>query len=132
MIDSIAQASEAELYHWSSIAVAASIPPALLLSPWFLAVPFDLALGIAIPLHSHIGVTQIIEDYVPRENQGLAKSALLVVTFITTIGLLKINLCGKGIAESFKSLWRRPQSNAKKEIADDLNKITEKSKKLKK
>ncbi len=66
-------------------------------------------IGVALPVHSHIGVVQIIEDYVPRKYQNYSKTLLSIITVITTIGLLKINLCGAGISESFKSLWRNPK-----------------------
>jgi hypothetical protein len=34
---------------------------------------------------------------------------LAVLAVLTGIGLLKVNLCGAGITESVKSLWRRPK-----------------------
>lgn len=73
-----------------------------------MALPFDIILTFALPLHSHIGLVQIVEDYVPRPYQNYTKAGLMVVTVLTTLGLLKITLCGAGICESFKSLWRRP------------------------
>lgn len=102
----LTDASEAQAYHASSVALAVLFPAGLILSPSFLVIPVDLALGIALPLHSHIGLVQIIEDYVPRQYQNVSKLVLTLVSTVAFVGLFKINLCGSGISESFKSLWR--------------------------
>lgn len=39
----------------------------------------------------------------------MARYALLGVTGITLLGLLKLNLTGPGITETYKSLWREQQ-----------------------
>jgi len=86
---------------------------ALFLSPSIINAPFDLALGIVIPVHLHIGMSTVLTDYVPRDYQQLSLQVLWVISFLTGLGLLKINLCGPGITESVKSLWRRPERQLK-------------------
>ena len=80
----------------------------MILSPTILNLPVDLAMGLIIPVHMNIGLSGVIEDYVPKAQRSAAFTALLAVTGVTALGLLKINLCGAGIAESLKSLWRTP------------------------
>lgn len=94
----------------SNKGLAVLFPVGLILSPSFLCWPVDIAIGVVIPYHMHAGVTGVIEDYVPRNQQPLAKGGLLVISLITALGLLKINLCGQGITESIKALWREPKT----------------------
>ncbi len=101
-------ASQIELYHMSHIALLVGIPVALVLSPSVLVMPVDLALGLLMPWHAHVGLVNVSDDYVPRPYRALAKGGLVVVSVLATLGLLKINLCGAGITESVKSLWREP------------------------
>jgi len=105
------KASIEQIYHLTHVGMAGLIPAGLLLSPSFLAVPVDLALGAVLPVHMHIGLTNVILDYVPKQFQGSAVLALYVLTTLTVLGLLKINLCGAGISESVKSLWRSPKKS---------------------
>jgi succinate dehydrogenase (ubiquinone) membrane anchor subunit len=107
-MDRISNANEIQLFHMSHIALAAGIPLALLLSPSFLCIPVDLALGLIIPWHAHVGMVNVLEDYVPRPYRKLAKTGMLIVSVCVTLGLLKVNLCGAGITESVKALWRQP------------------------
>eukprot|EP00470_Lotharella_oceanica_P002030 CAMPEP_0170167052 /NCGR_PEP_ID=MMETSP0040_2-20121228/565_1 /TAXON_ID=641309 /ORGANISM="Lotharella oceanica, Strain CCMP622" /LENGTH=154 /DNA_ID=CAMNT_0010404955 /DNA_START=43 /DNA_END=507 /DNA_ORIENTATION=+ len=110
---SLMDLSVTDIHHKANIALTVALPTAFILSPSFLAYPFDLALGVTIPVHSHICLNLVAEDYVPRGTpRSAAKLLIGVVTFITAFGLLKVNLCGPGITESVKSLWRAP---AKKE-----------------
>lgn len=102
-------ASTQQLYHWSSYGLAGLTPIALVLSPSFINFPVDFALGLIIPVHMHIGLVGIAEDYVPRSQQGVARLVLAVLSVLTAVGLLKVNLCGAGITESVKCLWREPK-----------------------
>ena len=104
-------ASTQQLYHWSSYGLAGLAPVALVLSPSLLNFPVDFALGLIIPVHMHIGLVGVTEDYVPRPQQGAARLVLAVLSVLTAIGLLKINLCGAGITESVKCIWREPKEN---------------------
>lgn len=58
----------------------------------------------------HIGMVGIVEDYVPRASQHLVRFVLAIASVLTAIGLLKINLCGSGITESVKCIWREPKA----------------------
>jgi succinate dehydrogenase hydrophobic anchor subunit len=69
---------------------------AMILSPTILNLPVDLAMGVIIPVHMNVGLTGIIEDYVPKAYQSGTFMGLIAVTAITALGLLKINLCGVG------------------------------------
>jgi len=104
----LSSSNEIELYHLSHVVLAVGLPVALVLSPSYLNVPIDFGLGLVIPFHGHIGMINVIEDYVPPPYRPVAKSLLIVITLLTTIGILKVNLCGQGITESVKSLWRKP------------------------
>lgn len=84
-------------------------PLAFALSPSIINLPVDLLLGLALPLHAHIGMSYVITDYVPKLSKGLmgpARVALLGLTGVTTVGLLKVNIMGEGMTETVKSLWR--------------------------
>jgi len=102
-----------QLFHWTNISAAVLVPVAFILSPSFLNWPVDITLGVILPIHSHIGLETVILDYVPRSLQSLSIVGLWIVTGLTLLGLLKINLCGSGITESVKSLWRAPQKVVK-------------------
>jgi len=108
--------SETQLYHWSSKGLLVLTPLAMVLSPSFLNFPVDLGLNVFIPFHAHLGMLQVIGDYVPRKYQNLAILLLWIATGAAALGLLKVNLCGAGIAESVKSLWRpTPKVEKKKQ-----------------
>merc|ERR1719253_88735 len=95
-------------YHLINVGLAAATPVAFALSPTVLAVPIDLAFGVAIPFHMQVGLTGVIQDYVPRSLQQYSIWALYAASGLTAYGLLKVNLCGPGITESVKTLWRAP------------------------
>jgi succinate dehydrogenase (ubiquinone) membrane anchor subunit len=71
--------------------------------------PVDLALGVALPLHGHIGMNYVITDYATKTlgagARGPARVCMAGFTGITMIGLAKLNLTGVGITETVKSLW---------------------------
>lgn len=54
------------VYHYTSLAALGLMPVALVASPSALNVPIDLALGVILPLHGHIGMNYVITDYVPK------------------------------------------------------------------
>jgi len=112
-LDCVQRASIDQIFHWTSKSLAVGVPVALILSPSFLNFPVDLALGLIVPIHGHIGLVGIVQDYIPRPNQNLAILGLYLVTGISILGLLKINLCGPGLTESLKSLWRKPPPKPK-------------------
>ena len=78
-------------------------------------VPFDLLLGIALPLHGHIGMNLVATDYAKKffgkSAVGPTRVVLAGITVATTLGLLKLNLAGPGLTETIKSFWRpKPQA----------------------
>ncbi|CAM9508446.1 unnamed protein product, partial [Phaeothamnion confervicola] len=96
------------VYHMANLFLLAVTPVALVLSPSVLNKPVDLALGVAFPLHAHIGMNYVISDYVPKHLRGPARAAMLGATVLAILGLTKLNLTGPGLTESTKALWRRP------------------------
>lgn len=96
-------------YHLGSTALLVAAPLALIASPSVLSFPIDLFLGVAFPLHGHVGFNYIITDYVPKASRPMARYVLMGVTGITILGLLKLNLTGPGLTETYKSLWREKE-----------------------
>ncbi len=119
-------ASTQQLYHYSSYALLGLTPVAIILSPHLICFPVDFALGLVIPLHMHIGLVGVVEDYVPRAHQPLGRLVLAILGVLTAIGLLKVNLCGAGITESVKSLWRRPKLTEEERRASKQQQIASK------
>tara|TARA_A100001035_G_scaffold237617_1_gene201944 strand:+ start:341 stop:568 length:228 start_codon:yes stop_codon:yes gene_type:complete len=72
-------------------------------------VPVDLALGVILPFHGHVGMNYIIGDYVPRAARGVARAALIGTTFVTALGLARLNIAGPGITTTVKSLWGKKE-----------------------
>ena len=107
--DRLSSANEIQLFHLSHGALLLGVPLSLALSPSLLAAPVDLAMGLLIPWHAHVGMVNVIEDYVPRPYRRLATAALLLLSASVALGLLKLNLCGSGLGETIKALWRSPQ-----------------------
>lgn len=73
----------------------------------------DLALGVVLPLHCHLGFAGIILDYLPKRKFGivypLSMGLLYVGTGLTLYGLYHFNTKDVGITEGFSRIW-----NAKK------------------
>lgn len=89
----------------SSITLGAALPLAILFSPSFLHIPFDLAVSIALPVHMYMGTHGIISDYAPKQFRVQALQGWGLLAAIAGFGLLKIGICGPGIGASIKSLW---------------------------
>lgn len=94
-----------EYYHYTSYALAAGIPAALVLgSP--ISTLVDFSLGIVIPVHAHMGMRSILIDYVHDPSlQKVALGVLAGVTLLTAIGLTKFNAMDVGLTEGFKQLF---------------------------
>jgi succinate dehydrogenase (ubiquinone) membrane anchor subunit len=69
----------------------------------------DLALGVVIPLHAHVGLNGVVSDYVPPRFMGASRWGLLAASSIAFLGLTKLNLSGPGITSTVKSLWHNPE-----------------------
>jgi succinate dehydrogenase (ubiquinone) membrane anchor subunit len=113
VLDADTSKSLNKIYHTSGIVLAGLTPLAFILSPSMLNMPVDIALGVLFPLHAHVGMNYVISDYVPKASRSLARAGLLGVTIITAAGLLKLNLTGAGVTETFKSLWRKEEKKKK-------------------
>ena len=98
------------LHHKINLALLGAAPVAFILSPSALNMPIDVALGIMLPIHGHIGMNMVITDYAKKlfgkGAVGPARYAMLGVTGITIVGLAKLNMSGPGITETVKSFWR--------------------------
>jgi len=102
-----------KLYHYVNLSLLAAAPAAFAVSPSPLTFPLDLFLGVAFPVHAHIGMNCVISDY-GKKFFGKAAVApmrvgLLGVTVATAAGLLRLNLQGPGLTETVKRLWRAPK-----------------------
>merc|ERR1719375_227977 len=96
------------LYHKANIALIGLGPLALLLSPSSLNFPVDLALGVIIPVHSHLACHDVLSDYGKKITKSkafdqLVRKGIFGMTVITFLGLTKLNLEGPGITEGIKS-----------------------------
>ncbi|CAL8466764.1 g6300 [Coccomyxa elongata] len=87
----------------------AGVVPIAALSPTgsYLGKAADIALGIAIPVHSHIAINSVLSDYVPKSVRGVARVGALASSSIMLLGLLKLNLMGPGITASVRELWKK-------------------------
>ncbi|RLN59518.1 hypothetical protein BBJ29_005096 [Phytophthora kernoviae] len=95
-----------KLQHLTSIGLMGAVPLAFVLSPSPLALPVDIALGVILPVHAHIGMNNVISDYVPQNFRTLARLGWLGATSLMFLGLLRVNLEGPGITECVKTVWR--------------------------
>ncbi|KAE9039383.1 hypothetical protein PR003_g6969 [Phytophthora rubi] len=104
-----------KVQHLTSIGLMAAVPLAFVLSPSPLALPVDLALGVILPVHAHIGMNNVISDYVPKSVRTLARLGWLGATSLMFLGLLRVNLEGPGITEVVKTVWRESPNKKKVE-----------------
>merc|ERR1711990_953024 len=90
-------------FHKTNILVIGLTPIAFLLPDTGVAtMACNVTLGILYPLHGHIGMAGCLTDYVPKISKGLlppARMALLGITGITLLGLLKLNVSGEGMTK---------------------------------
>ncbi|CAN0135563.1 unnamed protein product [Pylaiella littoralis] len=98
-----------KLYHAVNMVALAGVPAAVATSPSALTMPLDVVLGIALPLHAHIGMNYVISDYVPKSSRGAARGVMLAASVVAALGLLKLNLSGAGLTETLKATWSDPK-----------------------
>lgn len=69
----------------------------------------DVALAIILPLHSHIGLQTIVDDYLPKRKFGIgynvAKGSLLLATGLAFYGAYRFNTENIGLSQAIKELW---------------------------
>ncbi|CAH0480670.1 unnamed protein product [Peronospora belbahrii] len=104
-----------KVLHWTNISLLAAVPLAFVLSPSPLVMPVDLAIGVILPVHAHIGMNNVISDYVPKNVRTLARLGWLGATSLMFLGLLRVNLEGPGITEVVKTIWRESPNKEKLE-----------------
>jgi succinate dehydrogenase (ubiquinone) membrane anchor subunit len=96
-----------EALHFTSYALAFGVPAALLIGPPVSTV-VDLAMGIVVPLHSHLGMRSVIVDYVHDvTTQRVALLVLAVTTAGMAVGLTMFSLTDVGLTGAIKGLWVR-------------------------
>lgn len=83
----------------------------------------DFCLGFTLPLHSHIGFSAIITDYIPQRKfpriYPLAMGSLYMLTGLTMYGLYAVNTEGPGISEGLATIWKAiGKKDGKKEEHD--------------
>lgn len=103
-------------YHWT-YERALSVASLGLVSGAFAFYPnklVDFALGLVLPLHSHLGFSAIITDYLPKRKfpvvYPVAMGALYGMTAITMYGLYALNTEGPGLCEFVANVWTAKRS----------------------
>ncbi|CAI5733674.1 unnamed protein product [Peronospora destructor] len=104
-----------KLMHLTNVSLMFAVPLAFVLSPSSLVLPVDLAVGVILPVHAHIGMNNVISDYVPKNVRTLVRLGWLGATSLMFLGLLRINLEGPGITEVVKTIWRESPNKEKSE-----------------
>ncbi len=104
----LAEATPHQRFLATSVVMGVGIPVAFVLSPSIINFPIDLAIGIALPYHMHTGMLDVVNDYAPPQGKKPISVIVTLISVLVAIGLLKINLCGVGITQSLKSLWKKP------------------------
>mmetsp|Transcript_10536 Transcript_10536/g.38770 ORF Transcript_10536/g.38770 Transcript_10536/m.38770 type:complete len:127 (+) Transcript_10536:158-538(+) len=97
-----------QAYHASSFALAGAVPAGMMTSKGsYFNVPIDLALTVALPVHSHIACNFVISDYVPHAARGVARAGVLGVSAVMFLGLAKLTVTS-GVVNTVKLLWEKP------------------------
>ena len=98
-----------EFYHFTSYAMTAGIPMSFLLGGPVSTV-VDLAMGVLIPLHAHIGMRSVLVDYLHEESTREAViMGLTVLTVGSAAGLTFFNINDVGLTEGVKALFVKQQ-----------------------
>lgn len=98
-------AKQRNVWHMTSYALAAGIPAALVVGGP-IATLVDFTLGVALPLHFHMGMRSVVIDYLsPKPDlQRIALAVLAGVTTLSALGLLKFNVKDVGLTQAVKQL----------------------------
>lgn len=105
-------------YHWTyeralSVASLGLVGSAFAFYPNKLV---DFALGLVLPLHSHLGFSAIITDYLPQRKfpkvYPMAMGALYGLTGACLYGLYALNTEGPGLCEFVANVWTTKKSKS--------------------
>jgi succinate dehydrogenase hydrophobic anchor subunit len=97
-------------YHWLleralNVSLVGLIPAAFMVSH----PGIDYALGVVLPLHCHLGLMQVITDYVPKHKfpiiHRVTSNGLRLTTLLTLYGLYLLNSQDIGITATVAKLW---------------------------
>lgn len=68
----------------------------------------DVAMGVVVPLHAHIGMRSVIVDYIhERTSREALLMALGAFTIGSIAGLTFFNFTDVGLTEGIKTLWKK-------------------------
>jgi len=106
-------------YHWSyERLVAVSLVP-LAVTPFVASVDYpvlDSILAATLLIHSHIGFTSCIIDYIPKRVYGIwHKFARYLLTFGTTValyGIYEMETTDVGLSNLIKKIWAKEEAPA--------------------
>lgn len=110
IVNADSTAGAIKLHHKVNLVLLGLAPAAFALSPTGFNLPMDIALGLALPIHGHIGMNLVFSDYIKKFfGKGAVTPARMLLTGFTgatIVGLGVLNLKGPGITETVKSFWR--------------------------
>ena len=101
-----------KFFHLSGYTLVGLFPFAMVWGNSMVTVPCDLALGILMPIHGHVGLNYIVSDYIPPAARGATRAGLVAATAVTILGLLKLNIQGPGLTGSLKQMWKSPEKKS--------------------
>ena len=95
------------LYQQSGYVLAGLVPATLLAdSSSIPARVADVGRAVALPLHSHVALSYVVSDYVPKTFQLPVRAGVAGLTAVAFLGLMKTAVLGPGIGGAVKQLWR--------------------------
>lgn len=86
--------------------MAVFTPLSIFLAPSFVQSISDLVLAVGFPLHGYWGMRLVVMDYFPESSQVLL-ILLLILTILSSLGLLRLCIEGEGISGTIKRLFHK-------------------------
>eukprot|EP01113_Clastostelium_recurvatum_P047388 TRINITY_DN8442_c0_g1_i2.p1 TRINITY_DN8442_c0_g1~~TRINITY_DN8442_c0_g1_i2.p1 ORF type:complete len:186 (-),score=51.62 TRINITY_DN8442_c0_g1_i2:71-592(-) len=94
-------------YHMTSYLLLGLLPAGIAFAHHPEVQYIDYALLGLIPLHSHIGLDTVINDYCYEGTKKPVKALLFLLTGATFYGLYKVNTEDVGISKGLRMLWEK-------------------------